>query len=417
MAREQGARTQLAAAFETIYGQAPVSGFTRLPFASITLGSEQPLLANELLGYGRDPLPPIKDAVTTEGDIVVPIDAIAWGIWLKAAFGNPTTTGASKAEGTIVFAENPSNGDTITLGGSTWTFVSSSPSGNETEIQGSLEDTLDELVADLNASLDPNVSKCTYSVEGGTTLKIVYATEGAEGNAFTIAASAATVSGGALSGGTSEHVFESGKWQLPSLSIEKQMPSIPRYEMFTGCMVNSLSWQMQRAGLLTATVNIVAQGETLDDTSQAGSLGDIVFKRFGHFNGAIKRNGVSLGNVVSVEITYSNNLDRIETIGNDGRIDGADPTMAALTGNMVVRFADDALFDQAINGEACELEFAYQLGNAEFSLVAHAVYLPRPRVEITGPGGIQVTFEWQAARDPVAGKMCTAKLINEVESY
>lgn len=47
----QGARSQLAAAFETVYGQAAASGFVKLPFASITLGSAQPLLASELLGY------------------------------------------------------------------------------------------------------------------------------------------------------------------------------------------------------------------------------------------------------------------------------------------------------------------------------------------------------------------------------
>ncbi|GAB1479614.1 hypothetical protein MASR2M74_21790 [Paracoccaceae bacterium] len=35
-----------------------------MPFASTTLGSEQPLIASELLGQGRDPLAPIKDAVS-----------------------------------------------------------------------------------------------------------------------------------------------------------------------------------------------------------------------------------------------------------------------------------------------------------------------------------------------------------------
>ena len=94
MARAQGARALMALAFETTYGTPPVSGFTRMPFASTSLGAEQPLLNSELLGYGRDPLAPIKDAVTADGDVVVPLDAEAFGFWLKAAFGAPTTTGA-----------------------------------------------------------------------------------------------------------------------------------------------------------------------------------------------------------------------------------------------------------------------------------------------------------------------------------
>ena len=54
MARAQGARSVLAAAFETTYGTAPAAGqFWQMPFASSTLGSEQPLLASELLGYAR----------------------------------------------------------------------------------------------------------------------------------------------------------------------------------------------------------------------------------------------------------------------------------------------------------------------------------------------------------------------------
>ena len=40
MARAQGARSQLAAAFETTYGTAPASGYFQMPFASASLGAE-----------------------------------------------------------------------------------------------------------------------------------------------------------------------------------------------------------------------------------------------------------------------------------------------------------------------------------------------------------------------------------------
>jgi hypothetical protein len=307
----------MALAFETTYGTPPVSGFTRMPFASTSLGAEQPLLNSELLGYGRDPLAPLKDAVTADGDVVVPLDAAGFGFWLKAAFGTPATTGTGP-----------------------WT-----------------------------------------------------------------------------------HEFQSGSWTLPSMSIETGMPEVPRYAMYSGCVLDQISWQMQRSGLLTATARLVAQGETVGTTTSAfGAPASpptaLELKRFGHFNGAITRNGTALGNVVSAEITYTNNLDRIETIRSDGRIDGADPSIAALTGRIEVRFADQTLVTQAINGEACEMEFAYVLPSGEsLRLTVHAVYLPRPRIEISGPQGVQATFDWQAARDSTVGRMCIATLINDIEVY
>jgi hypothetical protein len=314
MARAQGARAQMALAFETTYGTPPASGYTKVPFASTTLGAEQPLLSSELLGYGRDPLAPIKDAVTADGDVVVPLDAEAFGFWLKGAFGAPTTTGTSP--------------------------------------------------------------------------------------------------------GPYTHEFRSGSWTLPSLSIETALPEVPRYAIYAGCNVDQLSWQMQRSGLLTATVRLIAQGETVATATGAGTPGAVELQRFGHFNGAISRNGTALGNVVSAEITYANNLDRIETIRADGKIDGADPSIAALTGSIVVRFADQTLVTQAINGAPCEMEFGYTLASGEsFSFTVHAVYLPRPRIEIAGPQGVQATFDWQAARDATLGRMCTAQLVNDRSAY
>ncbi|TGN62347.1 hypothetical protein E4L95_07120 [Paracoccus liaowanqingii] len=312
MARAQGARAQMALAYETVYGTPPTTGFRLMPFARTTLGSEQPLLTSELLGYGRDPLAPIKDAVTADGEVVVPIDVEAFGYWLKAAFGQPTTT--------------------------------------------------------------------------GTTSKT--------------------------------HSFQSGNWTLPSMSIETAMPEVPRFAMYSGCVLDQLSWQMQRSGLLTATARLIAQGETIAAATAAGTPSTLGLQRFGHFNGTVRRNGSALGNVVSAEITYSNNLDRIETIRGDGRIDGADPTMAALTGRIEVRFADSALVTQAIDGAPCELEFSYSLAaGASFTFSAHAVYLPRPRIEIAGPQGVQASFDWQAAKATSPARMCTATLINNIASY
>lgn len=143
MARAQGARARMALAFETTYGTPPASGFTRMPFASTSLGSEQPLLNSELLGYGRHPLAPVKDAVTADGDVVVPIDAAAFGFWLKAAFGAPTTTGTAP--------------------------------------------------------------------------------------------------------GPFTHTFQSGSWTLPSMAIETAMPEVPRYAMYSGVVLDQLSWNDRQA--------------------------------------------------------------------------------------------------------------------------------------------------------------------------
>ena len=179
-----------------------------------------------------------------------------------------------------------------------------------------------------------------------------------------------------------------------------------------------LSWQMARSGLLTATARLVAQGETVAAATAAGTPTSLALQRFGHFNGAITRNGTALGNVVSAEITYANNLDRIETIRSDGRIDGADPSIAALTGRIEVRFADQTLVTQVINGEACEMEFAYLLPSGEsFTFTVHAVYLPRPRIEISGPQGVQATFDWMAAKAASPARMCTAVLVNTLAGY
>jgi hypothetical protein len=312
MARAYGANASFLAAFETTYGSNPVGDYWKLPFVSTTLGSEQGLIANDLIGLGREPNAPIRDVIKVEGDMVVPVDVRNIGMWLKALLGSATTTGT----------------------------------------------------------------------------------------------------------GTLTHTFISGKSSLPSLSLETGLPDIPAWFVASGVMVNSLQVGFARSGAANATVGLIAQGEvkqaaTIDSTP---TTRDIL--RFNQFQGSIKKGGTALGNVVSAQLTYSNNLERIETIRSDGKIDGADPTVASLTGNLEVRFADTQLIDAATNNTPLELTFAYTIdATKRLTFIAHEGYLPKPKVSISGPGGIQATFEWQAAKNVAANKMLTVELLNDVTTY
>lgn len=108
--------------------------------------------------------------------------------------------------GYVQFPSNPIDGDTITLDGVVWTFKLGGATGNQTNIQATADLTVAQLAADLSASTNANVSLASYGVTGtlGTSdlrLRILYNATGTEGNAFTLAASSATVSGATLTGG------------------------------------------------------------------------------------------------------------------------------------------------------------------------------------------------------------------------
>lgn len=97
------------------------------------------------------------------------------------------------AYGTILFPANPSNNDTITVGGTVITFVTGTPSGSQVQIGSDLEATLDALLSSL--AITP-LSKATLGLSGTNSL-LVLSTKPAD-TTVTLAASAATVSGANL---------------------------------------------------------------------------------------------------------------------------------------------------------------------------------------------------------------------------
>jgi hypothetical protein len=82
MARAYGSSAHLLMKRETVYGLAATGNYLRVPFNRCNLGSEQGLIDDPVLGQGRDPLAPLQDVITDEGDIVVPVDPRYLGLWL-----------------------------------------------------------------------------------------------------------------------------------------------------------------------------------------------------------------------------------------------------------------------------------------------------------------------------------------------
>ncbi len=311
MTRQQGARTSFAGAFEDTYGTAPGNGFLTLPYTRQGISAQADLIEDDTLGQGRDPLAPELDAEDVNGDVEIPIDAEAIGVWLKATFGDPSTSGS----------------------------------------------------------------------------------------------------------GTYTHVFSTGGWDLPSLSLEAGMPQAAHFAMTKGVMVNRLSIGQQRKGWAAASLGLIGQSEAKSATTQAGTPAEFGYKRFLQRRATIQRAGSDLENVVSAELVYENNLDVVETVGNSGLIAGADPTMAKLGLRIVMRFADTAMLDQAISGASSAFSLAFSNGTQNLTFAIPKLYLPKPKRVIEGPAGVQVTFECQAAQGNSGAAMMTATLVNGVSDY
>ena len=421
--RAYGADATLLACRETSYGVAPLTGYRSLDFKSCDLSAEQPLGDDPLLGRGRNAQDPYRGLVTDEGRIEIPLDLRGSGFWLTGLFGNPTVT-QTRASGQIAFAGQPAANSTITLNGVAWTFVAGTPSGNQTQIGADLDATLVALASDLNGSADIEIAKCTYAANPTDgRLEIEFDTAGTTGNSFTLSASASsngTVSASTLTGGGYRHEWLSGDEAIPSYTVEIGHPqlSTPVFFRHLGTVMESLSFEMGREGPANGTVQLVAQGEekasvTIDATPDAFAL-----KRFSQGRGFITRGGMPLAGVTGGGLTFSNNLERVRVIRDDGKIEAAEPTIATCTGAMTVRFDGATLVAEAANGDPVAVEYGFSMAEGwSLTFELFRVFLPKPKYAVSGPGGVEASFDWRAAYDDSAGTMLRARLLNDVASY
>lgn len=217
-----------------------------------------------------------------------------------------------------------------------------------------------------------------------------------------------------------QHVFNSGAAALPSASIEIGSPDVPSYSVHRGAMANQIRIALSRQGMLNATVSLICQGETAPiATSVAGTPAVLTGPRFAQARGVITKGGVELGNVVSADLSFTNGLDKIETIRPDGRIAGAVPGATAASVRLQTRFNTLELLNAATDGTPIALNIGWGMdvgaSNYALNFSLPRLFLPRPKNPIQGPRGILTDFNCQASGQDV-NKM-TATLISKSASF
>jgi Phage tail tube protein len=126
------------------------------------------------------------------------------------------------------------------------------------------------------------------------------------------------------------HEFASGGEDLPSYTLEVSMAKVPAFFRHAGVKLNSIALEFTRSGPAAATITAIAQGETRFGATQGGTPTSLTFNRSSQFQGSIKRAGNPVGNLTGGSVTYSNNLEKIETIHRRARLRALSPTGAEL---------------------------------------------------------------------------------------
>lgn len=218
--------------------------------------------------------------------------------------------------------------------------------------------------------------------------------------------------------GVYTHAFESGKIAIPSYSLEVGLPEVPQFIRFLGVRANSIAFNFQRSGEAQVTLNLMAQCEKGSTTAIDAAPDVYKYTRVSQFQGYIKSGGEFLANITAASATYSNNLEKIQTIRNDGLVEAIDLGVASLSGSISARYGDNILLDKAREGTPVDVELGYQLTDTmKLVIECHEVYLPKPKRSIDGPNGIECSYDFQGAKSEELGHMMTIKLINDVESY
>lgn len=215
------------------------------------------------------------------------------------------------------------------------------------------------------------------------------------------------------------HTFISGATSLPSIAGEVGHPDIPQYAMNAGLVVNQMNFSVSRdGGLPQATFDLIGKSESWSGSSGAGTPTSMAVTRFSRHQGSITRAASALGNIRNASLTFSNNIDAAKFLNDGAEISAIDVGAISYTGSLTARFADTTLLNDALGAAGVEIVLAYTIdSDNQLTITLHNVQIERPKIPVSGPGGVETTFNIHPARQSDGSESMTIVLKNDVAAY
>lgn len=225
----------------------------------------------------------------------------------------------------------------------------------------------------------------------------------------------------ASSGSTNyTHVFKSGTSSaLPSATMEKGMPGVGRYELFTGVRAGTMELQTAPTGRPSVKLGLVGKLKAASGSSvDASPTLPANYEQFNNFQAVLEREGSALGYVSNCRLSFNNNLDPVRSIGDGTGISEAVEGDTQTEATLSVRVADTTLLDDSEGTSPIALKLTYTISATkliEFSIPR--LFIPRAKTNIAGRQGVQVEFRGRAAYDSSAACALAVTLKNQTATY
>lgn len=217
------------------------------------------------------------------------------------------------------------------------------------------------------------------------------------------------------------HTFKSGAEPLP-FSIEVGHPQLttPEFFVYNGCKAGGFSLSLSKNGAANMNIPILGRAEAAAATSKDTSPLTKTWTQFFMTQAAVKVGGTLLGNVTGASLDFTNNIEAVESVRNDGvAVDSVDAGRTACTGSVNIRWGTDTTLDTPGEDEtpvAMQFEFV-DSANRKLEILLPRTFLGIPTKEIPGPAGIERSYNFMTERDTAEACRTKVTLVNAVVSY
>lgn len=465
MDQERGYLARCLLDFEDSYGAEPnTSKAWSMPVNSCGVTASRELNSPETLRGTRNPVKPTEGNLSVSGQVVVPVDAHCFPVWLRAVFGLPAAiqvaqitlnasgvvdkgggkvglpcTGHGLAVGAPVVISGTSHYDgayVLAAGTSENELVIAAPHAPETLDGTETVDLARQITLDVGDAVNVGNGKvglpcaghglpmgAEITVDGTTSYDGTYLVLRGTTSALLLVETsytAETFSGTeTVTAPYFDKVFTVSNTQ-PSFLLEKQFHTNSGvYLRSDGLKVGEMSIQVGGSGELTASMSLTGRDETLEGTVYDESPLKQPFHRFQQFQAGLSVDGGEmLGRVTSFGLGLALDLETDQyTLGSGGVLGDLPEGMISVTGNLEALFKDATLLERGI--ESAETSWALALVNGGYRLTFHIQEsrIQRNSPSIDGPRGVVENYQVQGYQDDGSyGSALAVILRSEVKS-